>query len=265
MRIKRLGYNLIIASAVCFLFQTEMSAQVLNYTQSWNIGFSPVYSRLSTVEKKFTQSHGMWNSNSINTEGRSLGFALHFTKQFRLSKHYSFTFETSLIHSRRKSNLEQSFILTELIQNRRGVIHLNNLYNQLFAAPKFHFGLFQRNYVFVGPYLEVNLLNFSNFKGNNTRYYDLDWVNGEQVLSKLATPQTSSFKESIPIRNIDYGILLGIGTLLALPGKDAILVELRYSRGAYKVYYAPDLRQNRVHICFFYSITNNYNKGDYRK
>lgn len=265
MGIKLLVFNFRIILAVCFLFQADLSGQVLNFTQSWNIGLSPVYSRLSTVQNKFTQSQGIWNNNSINTEGRSLGFALHFAKQFKLNKHISFTLETSLLHSRRKGNIEQSYILSELIQNRRGVIHLNNLYSQLLAAPKFHFGLFQRNYVFAGPYLEINLLNFSNFKGNSTTYYDLDWVNGEQVLNKLATPQTSSFKESIPIRNIDYGILVGIGTLLALPGKDAILVEMRYSRGAYKVYYAPDLRQNRVHICFFYSITNNFNKGDYRK
>src|SRR5690606_18470315 len=142
-------------------------------------------------------------------EGRSLGFTLHFGKQIKISKHYSLVVETSVLHSRRKSSLEQSFILTELIQNRSGVIHLNNLYSQLSVTPKFHFGLFQRNYVFAGPYIEINLLNFSNFKGNNTRYFDLEWVNGEQVLSKLTTPHTSTFQESGPIRNIDYGILIG--------------------------------------------------------
>jgi hypothetical protein len=245
--------------------QKSVEAQVLNFTQSWNFGLSPVYSGLSTVYKKSSQSQGIWNNNSIKTKGRSLGFTLHFAKQIKLARHYSFVVETSLLHSRRKSSLEQSFLVTEIIQNRSGVMLLNNLYSQLYVAPKFHFGLFQRNYVFAGPYVEINLLNFSNFKGNNTRYFDLDWVNGEQVLSKLSTPQTSTFQESVPIRNIDYGILLGIGTILALPGKDAVLIELRYSRGAFHVYDSPHMRQNRVHFCFFYSLTNNFNKRDYRK
>jgi hypothetical protein len=249
---------LLVCNSIC--------AQMLPAKHSWTFGMGPVYGSVTANEQ--TTYSTLENEILIIQEGtsigRSLGFGLHFGKTFFYSKQLSFQTEITLMHARRKTSIQESLSFTELIQSSNGIVRLNNLYLQFALSPRYQFGLFKRYYVSAGPYTEFNLLNFSKYSGEKVKYFEVNENGAEPLLSRLNEPLKQEINKRIRIRNWDFGGFVALGTLLAFPGKDYLQVEMRYSRGAFRVAENPSLRQNRFQILFIYNLVQMKLNKDYR-
>jgi hypothetical protein len=243
---------------ICLMMgASHIPAQQLSYKSSINFGIGNVYSKISTskLDSK-THANGETTLSTIRSVGRSYGFSLQFSKVWRLENQMGLILESSLIHARRKGVFEESHLVPELFLKRNGSVSFNNLYAQILLAPRYYFGMFKRSFVQAGPYLESNLANFSRWKGDATQFYRKEVIDNSVEYIALSTPLNYQYNESVKLRKWDFGAVIGIGTQLALPGKDLIEVELRYARGSFSIADIDYLRQNRIMIVIAYGIVN---------
>lgn len=244
---------------------TELLSQWICPSSAWSVGLSPVHSKLSIAshEAKLSQSESTIYKGSAS--GRSLGIAIHGSFIYQRHRRYALVFENSLMHSRRKGNIEESKFYIELIEKKQGELKINNLYLQSALAPRIYFGSFKRIFIQAGMYFELNLLNFSKFSGDQIRYYDIIEEGGSNsILAQLPSPTKTSFVESKRVKPYDFGGIVGSGFMISLPGKDAIQVEIRYTRGAFNLSEIPGIRQNRIQMVLSYNILKCSLSKDYR-
>lgn len=250
---------------VCFtLALVSAKTQVLPLSQSHFVGIAPVFGSLSITNKIESDGLSRWKMNSALARGASRGFSLQSGWIFPIGRRISLVPEWNLLYTNRKGAVHQSYILSEIIRERKGTLHLSNLSMQSALACRWYFGLFFRNYIQLGPYLEMNLHNRSQINGHETEFFEVNFPDGELVLNRLPTPRHYDFEERIGMRMLDFGGILSIGTQLALPGKDVLQVEVRYSRGAWNLTSYRGIRQNRLILALAYTWYHKSSAGDYR-
>jgi hypothetical protein len=237
---------------------------MLPVSQSHFVGFAPVFGSLSVTSKIESEVTNRWRMNSALARGASHGFSFQTGWIFPAVKRFSIVPELNLLYTNRKGTVHQSLVISEIIRDREGILNLSNLSAQSVLSGRWHFGLFFRNYIQIGPYFEMNLHNRSQFNGLETEFFEVLYPDGELVLNRLSVPRQYDFEERIAMRMMDFGGILSIGTLLALPGKDVLQVELRYSRGAWNLTSYEGIRQNRLIIALAYNWCHKSCAGDYR-
>jgi hypothetical protein len=242
----------------------SVKSQMLPLSQSHFIGIAPVFGSLSITNKIEFEPASRWKMNSALARGASRGFSVQSGWIFPLGRRFSFVPEVNLLYTNRKGAIHQSYIISEIIRDRKGTLHLSNLSMQNAMAFRWHFGLFLRNYLQLGPYFEVNLHNRSQINGLETEFFEMQYPDGELVLNRLSVPRHYDFEERISMRILDFGGILSVGTQLALPGKDVLQVELRYSRGAWNITSYQGIRQNRLILTLAYTWYHTSSAGDYR-
>lgn len=250
---------------VCFTFPlVSGKSQMLPLSQSHFIGIAPVFGSLSITNKIESDEVSRWKMNSALARGASRGFSVQSGWNFPLGRRFTLVPEWNLLYTNRKGAIHQSYILSEIIRERKGTLHLSNLSMQSALACRWHFGLFFRSYLQLGPYFEVNLHNRSQINGHETEFFEVNYPDGELVLNRLPMPRQYDFEERIAMRTLDIGGIVSIGTLLALPGKDVVQLELRYSRGAWNLTSFQGIRQNRLILSLAYTWYHRSSAGDYR-
>jgi hypothetical protein len=235
----------------------SIHSQELGYDSGWSITTGVVYSNLRSTSHTENKDIESALIQEMRNSGPRSGWQLSIGHYIRNSRRWGILAETSVLHSRRSGDLEESFSNEQLIYTRSGIMSFNNLYLQILVAPRIQFGMFNRYYLSLGPYMDVNVMNFSLSKGEQVDYAEAQAINGRIEYVQLEEPKIFDYKDQPRMRQTDFGGVVMLGTMLALPGNDFLTVELRYSRGVFRMSNIPGVRQNRFSIHIGYTMVYN--------
>jgi len=242
----------VVITGLCF---TPVHAQELGFLNSWNVGLGVSFNNIRSVSFVEFNDDELRLARDLRNGGATRGLQISFANFSRLSRHVGIFSEVSLMHSRKKGYFEEELSQGRIIYIDQGLVNYSNLLFQIHVAPRVQFGRFNRYFVSLGPYIDQNIWNFSTNNGYRVSYFEKVNQSGKVELIELDQPEEKAFSESSSINPIDFGGIFTIGTLLALPGKNLIQVEFRYSRGAFRISDIPGVRQNRFSLVCSYAFT----------
>jgi len=241
---------------VCdFLSVDSAVAQELGYQQSWTFGLGVSRGNIRSIEHSELGANDALLVKELENFGPRTGWQIGFGHFYRLGRSTGWVSEFSVMYSRRKGQLNEVLSNEHVIYNQTGSLNYSNVHLQLFSAPRWQFGTFNRFYTSVGPYLDYNLWNLSSFDGTKVSYFEKQEIQGDISYRRLDQPESIDTREKSNIRQFDFGGMVCMGTLLALPGNDLIQLEIRYSRGAFRISDTPGVRQNRFLVVLGYTFT----------
>ncbi len=250
---------------LCLFFVSGVLAgQELGFRNSWSVstGFN-----LSNIRSVRHQSYPLPERALIQVlegERAGIGFQLGAGRYTRFSRQNGLVMEAHILQSIRRAHYSAVYSGTELISTKSGEFSYNNVYGQAAFLLRRQFGMFNRFYLQAGPYLDFNLINLSTFNGRHVTYFEETMVNGMPVLAPLHEPHTTDQLEKHRTNRLDAGGALSAGTLLALPGNHCLQLELRYSRGVFRIGDITGVRQNRWTLLLSYLIPERPAKGYHR-
>lgn len=255
---------LLFLSAIMCLKVEYSAAQELGYNTSWMVGLGVSKGNIRSIQHSVLDANDALLVKELENFGPRTGWQLGLGHFYRLARKFGWVSEFSVMYSRRKGQLTEVLSTNYIIYNQTGNLNYSNVHLQLFTAPRLQFGTFNRFYASAGPYVDYNLWNLSSFNGTKISYYEKQNIQGDISYRKLDQPESVSTQEKSNIRQFDFGGMICLGTLLALPGNNLIQLEIRYSRGAFRISDTPGVRQNRFLLVMGYSITG-YQAENYQK
>lgn len=255
---------LVFTSSIICLTVEYSAAQELGYKKSWMVGIGVSKGNIRSIQHSELAANDALLVKEMENFGPRTGWQLGIGHFYRLARRFGWVSEFSVMYSRRKGQLTEVLSTDYIIYNQTGNLNYSNVHLQLFTAPRLQFGTFNRFYTSVGPYVDYNLWNLSSFDGTKVSYYEKQNIQGNISYRKLDHPKSVSTQEKYNIRQFDFGGMICLGTLLALPGNDLIQLEIRYSRGAFRISDTPGVRQNRFLVVMGYAITG-YQAENYQK
>ena len=250
-----------------------------------SLGFSTIYSQELGFDRSFTLGVGLSHSNlnpsntiietekdiliikDIENYGPRTGWSFNSGLYQRIDRHWGIYGELAIQYSRRKGTLDELLTHTMTITQKNGILRYNNLHAQILLAPRFQFGQFNRFYISIGPYFDQNLWNFSSFQYSETFFANPEpiLVDGELIFDSLEEPVVEINDDPAAIKPFDFGGQIMVGTILSLPGKNSLALELRYARGAFRLAETHGVRQNRFVLFVGYSINTYSRNTSYQK
>lgn len=259
----RTGFTSVCLFSLLFL-SGLLTGQELGFRNSWSFtaGFN-----LSNIRSVKHQSYPLPERALIQVlerEQAGIGFQLGAGRYTRFSRQSGLVMEANILQSIRRAHYSAAYSGTELISTRSGEFSYNNVYGQTVILLRRQFGMFNRFYVQAGPYLDFNLINLSTFNGQHVTYFEETMINGRPVLAPLHEPHTTDQLERHRTNRLDAGGALSAGTLLALPGNHCLQLELRYSRGVFRLGDITGVRQNRWTLLLSYLIPERPAQGYHR-
>lgn len=233
----------------------SLDAQEIGFLSSWNIGAGVSFNNIRSASFVEITEGELQLATDLRNGGATRGLHVSFSNFRRINRRIGVVSELKLMHSRKRGYFEEELSQNEIIYRHQGSIHFSNLLIQLFVAPRYQFGRFNRYFLAMGPYIDQNIWNFSTNEGYKVSYFDQVEFHGAKQLVALDHPREVALSQSSAINPIDFGGMLSLGTFLALPGKNMLQVEFRYSRGAFRISDIPGVRQNRFFMVLSYAIT----------
>lgn len=255
-------FKLLVVVFFVMILKVEHSAgQELGYKESWMVGLGLSKGNIRSIQHTVLDSDDALLVKELENFGPRTGWQLGIGHFYRLAREFGWVSEFSVMYSRRKGQLSESLSTEHVIYNQTGSLNYSNVHLQLFTAPRWQFGTFNRFYTTAGPYLDYNLWNLSSYAGTKVSYYEKQNIQGDISYRRLDQPESVSTREKSNIRQFDFGGMICLGTLLALPGNDLIQLEIRYSRGAFRISDTPGVRQNRFLVVMGYALTGHQPEG----
>jgi hypothetical protein len=237
-----------------FIFICQhLIGQELGYESSFSLGSGIAIGNIRAANSDFLLQDQEVRE-VIQNYGSRTGWVVSTQYFNRINRSLGIVFDAGLMHSRRRGEFIREYFKQEVISNQLGVENFSNINLQVSTQLRLQFGTFKRFYSIAGPYLDQNLLNFSSIQFDQTNYFSSSLVGEEVVLERLESPTTISVNERTTIQTRDFGAILGLGTLLALPGNNLIQLEFKYSRGAFRLSENAGMRQNRFIIWMAYTM-----------
>ena len=230
-----------------------MTGQELGYESSMSLGTGVAIGNIRTANSAFVLQDQEVRE-VIQNFGSRIGWVVSTQYFNRISRTLGIVLDAGLMHSRRRGEFLREYFQQEMISNEFGFENFSNINLHLATHLRFQFGTFKRFYTIAGPYLDQNLLNFSSIQFDQTNYFSSTKVGEEVILERLESPTVVSINERSSIQTRDFGAVFGLGTLLALPGNNIVQLELKYSRGAFRLSENASMRQNRFIIWMAYTI-----------